>query len=143
MRQDQRWEGGSMSIQDDSALAMISHATEERMKCLIDQIRTIAQQRTSLSSAVRSTNGHHLEQDSQTSSEHLVTTDTMETRRKRPMDDNISTVEQRSSSTFGKSKNKKRKVIDLIVSMIFRRVLMFFSIQLNGIAQLIFLMFYA
>ncbi|CAF0876379.1 unnamed protein product [Adineta ricciae] len=46
---EKRWEGGNMVFQDDAVLALISHAAEERMKCLIEQLRSISQQRASLS----------------------------------------------------------------------------------------------
>lgn len=35
-------------MHDDSVAALISHATEERLKCLIEQIKSVAQQRQSL-----------------------------------------------------------------------------------------------
>jgi hypothetical protein len=38
-----------MIISDDSVSALISHATEERLKYFIEQIKSTAQQRTSLS----------------------------------------------------------------------------------------------
>ena len=46
---EKRWEGGNMVFQDDAVLAIISHAAEERMKCLVEQLRSISQQRASLS----------------------------------------------------------------------------------------------
>ena len=42
-----------MTLHDDSVLAMISHATEERLKCLVEQIKSIVQQRMLLSDNVR------------------------------------------------------------------------------------------
>ncbi|CAF0931563.1 unnamed protein product [Adineta steineri] len=50
IKKDKRWEGINMTLHDDSVLALISNATEERLKCLIESIKTIAQQRTALSS---------------------------------------------------------------------------------------------
>ena len=38
-----------MILQDDSVSAIISHATEERLKNLIEQIKSITQQRANLS----------------------------------------------------------------------------------------------
>jgi hypothetical protein len=46
---DKRWEGGNMIIHDDSVSALISHAIESRLKDLIEQIKSIAQQRETLS----------------------------------------------------------------------------------------------
>ena len=41
-------------MHDDSVFALISHATEERLKYLIEQIKTMARQRENFSSLVRS-----------------------------------------------------------------------------------------
>ncbi len=49
VKKDKRWEGGNITAHDDSVLALISHATEERLKYVIEQIKSIAQQRTNLS----------------------------------------------------------------------------------------------
>jgi len=49
VKKDKRWEGGNMIIHDDSVSAIISHATEERLKNLIEQIKLIVQQRKNLS----------------------------------------------------------------------------------------------
>lgn len=40
-------------MQDDSVAALISHATEERLKFLIEQIRSASQKRESLMISVR------------------------------------------------------------------------------------------
>jgi hypothetical protein len=45
VKKDKRWEGGNMFIHDDSVSALISHATEERLKYLIEQIKSTGQQR--------------------------------------------------------------------------------------------------
>ncbi len=52
MKKDKRWEGGNMLIHDDSVSALISHATEERLKFLIEQIKSMAQRRENLSISV-------------------------------------------------------------------------------------------
>ncbi len=49
VKKDKRWEGGNMIIHDDSVSAIISHATEERLKNIIEQIKLIVQQRKNLS----------------------------------------------------------------------------------------------
>ncbi|UJR21387.1 hypothetical protein I4U23_024478 [Adineta vaga] len=49
VKKDKRSETGPMTFHDDAVLALISHATEERLKCLIEQIKSIAQNRASLS----------------------------------------------------------------------------------------------
>jgi hypothetical protein len=43
-----------MTFHDDGVLALISHATEERLKCLIDELKSVTQQRTTLSLQVNS-----------------------------------------------------------------------------------------
>jgi hypothetical protein len=53
VKKNKRWEGGNMTVHDDSVLALISHATEERLKCLIEQIKSTAQHRTDLSIRVK------------------------------------------------------------------------------------------
>jgi hypothetical protein len=52
VKKDKRWEGGNMLIHDDSVSALISHATEERLKFLIEQIKSMAQRRENLSISV-------------------------------------------------------------------------------------------
>lgn len=53
IKNDSRWEGGSMVVHDDSVLAMISHATEERLKCLIEQMKSIVHERMLFSHNVK------------------------------------------------------------------------------------------
>jgi hypothetical protein len=52
VKNDRRCEQTSVNVHDDSVLALISHAAEERLKCIIEQIRTTVQQRVHLSSKV-------------------------------------------------------------------------------------------
>lgn len=44
-----------MMLMDDTALALISHAAQERLKYLIEQVKLIAHHRTDLSMKVRRT----------------------------------------------------------------------------------------
>ncbi|CAF4230161.1 unnamed protein product, partial [Rotaria sp. Silwood2] len=54
-KKDKRWEGSNLTIHDDSVLALISHATEERLKYLIEQIKSVSQQRTILAIQMQKT----------------------------------------------------------------------------------------
>ncbi|CAF2412178.1 unnamed protein product [Rotaria sp. Silwood2] len=54
-KKDKRWEGSNLTIHDDSVLALISHATEERLKYLIEQIKSVSQQRTILAIQMQQT----------------------------------------------------------------------------------------
>ncbi|CAF1152020.1 unnamed protein product [Rotaria sordida] len=49
VKKDKRWENSNMTIHDDSVLALISIATEERLKYLIEQIKLVSQQRKNFS----------------------------------------------------------------------------------------------
>ena len=49
VKKDKRWEGGNMFFHDDSVAAIISHATEQRLKIIIEQIKSIGEQREKLS----------------------------------------------------------------------------------------------
>lgn len=49
VKKDKRSEGGNITIHDDSVLALISNAAEERLKDLIEQMKTIARQRIYIS----------------------------------------------------------------------------------------------
>ena len=53
VKKDPRWEGGPLIVHDDSVVAMISHATEQRLKCLIEKIKAISKKRVNLSATVR------------------------------------------------------------------------------------------
>ncbi|CAF2034239.1 unnamed protein product [Rotaria magnacalcarata] len=52
IKKDKRSEGGNITIHDDSVLALISHATEERLKYIIEQIKSISQLRGTISTQV-------------------------------------------------------------------------------------------
>ncbi|CAF0978456.1 unnamed protein product [Rotaria sp. Silwood1] len=56
VKKDKRWESSNITIHDDSVLALISHATEERLKYLIEQIKSVSQQRMNLSIQSQRTN---------------------------------------------------------------------------------------
>ena len=52
VKKDSRWEGGPLNVHDDSVVAMISHATEQRLKCLIEKIKSISKKRVDLAANV-------------------------------------------------------------------------------------------
>ena len=55
VKNDQRWEGGSIGIHDDQVLALISHAAEERMKYCLNRLRSLAEKRVMLSTKAAET----------------------------------------------------------------------------------------
>lgn len=48
VKKEKKWESSNLTIHDDSVLALVSHAAEERLKYLIERIKSVSQQRTSL-----------------------------------------------------------------------------------------------
>lgn len=61
---EKRWEGGNMLVHDEKVSAMISYATEQRMKCLIEQIQSAAYHRDVISNlAVQNTNDDDADDD--------------------------------------------------------------------------------
>ncbi|CAF3403495.1 unnamed protein product [Rotaria socialis] len=56
IKKDKRSEGGHVTIHDDSVLALISHATEERLKYIIEQIKSTSQLRGTISTQSQQAN---------------------------------------------------------------------------------------
>jgi len=92
IKTDSRWEGGSMVVHDDSVLAMISHATEERLKCLIEQMKSIVHERMLFSHRNSNSGGQEIDSHSQMDGEEQKTNS------------------QHSLSSIRKCKNRKRKL---------------------------------